>query len=309
MRPRHASDYRTLLWAFVFFPAAPALAYALPGILPWCLPALFYLSYCSGVLTHNHTHVPVFGDTRMNRLYSAWLSIFYGCPVAFWIPTHQLNHHRFVNGPGDVTRTDRRSQNHTAWQALVYSLSCALWQRPLIARYVRRARQRGGSRWHELKQQVAALVLAHAALLALALALYGLGRGLSVYALAFGLPALLAPTFMMFTNYIQHVHCEPGSPHSRDFTSRLSNWLVFDAGYHTVHHEHPSLHWSQYARLHRERTPTRHPSLEQRSIGWFCLENYVLGPLWPKLRTRPLAGQLTTAPLGDQEWMVQAKAK
>jgi beta-carotene hydroxylase len=241
------------------------------------------------VLTHNHTHVPVFAGTRMNRLYSAWLSIFYGCPVAFWIPTHQLNHHRFVNGPGDVTRTDRRSQSHTAWQALVYSLSCALWQRPLIARYVRRAQERGGSRWLELRQQVAALVLAHAAMLALALAMHGRTRGLSVYALAFGLPALLAPTLMMFTNYIQHVHCEPGSPHSRDFTNRISNWFVFDAGYHTAHHQHPSVHWSEYARKHRERVLAPHPSLEQQSIAWFCLKNYLLGPVLPKLRTRPLA--------------------
>ena len=41
-------------------------------------------------------------------------------------------------------------------------------------------------------------------------------------------PALLAPTFMMFTNYIQHVHCEPGSiHHSRDFTSPLENTSRF----------------------------------------------------------------------------------
>lgn len=289
MQPRHASDYRTLLWAFVFFPAAPALVYAWPGGLPWMLAVCWYLSYCSGVLTHNHTHVPVFAGARANRFYSAWLSIFYGCPVAFWIPTHQLNHHRFVNGLRDVTRTYRRSREHGAWQALMYSLSCAWWQRPLIARYIRRARERGGARWLELQQQTLAILVAHVGMLALALRLHGISRGAVVYALSFGLPALLAPTLMMFTNYIQHVHCEPGSPHSRDFTSRVTNWFVFDAGYHTVHHEHPTVHWSNYAQLHRERIPGEHASLEQRSIARFCFENYVLGALWPKLRTRPLA--------------------
>jgi fatty acid desaturase len=263
----------------------------MPELLPWILPLCFYLSYCAGVLTHNHTHVPVFGATAPNRFYAAWLSVFYGCPVAFWIPTHQLNHHRFQNGPRDVTRTYRRSEKHNAWQALTYSLSCALWQRPLIARYVRRARERGGVRWYELREQVLAIAVAHLAMLMLALTMHGARRGVFVYALAFGLPALLAPTFMMFTNYIQHVHCEPSTlNHSRDFISPVANWFVFDAGYHGVHHEHPSVHWSEYARLHRERVPARHPSLEQHSVAWFCLKNYLLGGVWPRLRTRPLAG-------------------
>ena len=71
------------------------------------------------MLTHNHVHVPVFRARAANSLYSAWLSIFYGCPVAFWIPTHLEHHHRFVDGPEDITRTTRRSVKHDLWQALV----------------------------------------------------------------------------------------------------------------------------------------------------------------------------------------------
>lgn len=290
MQPKHSADYRTLFWAFGLFPALPALSYAAPAALPWLLPVYAYLSYCSGVITHYHTHVPVFERRGMNRFYSAWLSIFYGCPVAFWIPTHLFNHHRFVNGPEDVTRTSRRAAEHGAWQALAYSLACAGWQRPLIARYLRGARRRHSRRYREVREQVAALAVAHCAMLALALGLHGTLLGGVVYALSFGLPALIAPTLMMFTNYIQHVHCEP-SPHdhSRNFTGALSNWFVFDAGYHTVHHEHPSVHWSRYAALHRERAAQIHPALNQRSVAWFCIQNYLLGPFIPELRTQPLA--------------------
>src|SRR5690606_9031586 len=135
MLPRYTSDYRTLLWALLFFPLVPALGYAWPRALPWLLPVALYTSYCSGVLTHNHVHVPVFRSRRANSLSAAWLSIFYGCPIATWIPTHLENHHRFVDGPEDVTRTSRRSAKHSAWQALVYTASCAHWQRPLIASY------------------------------------------------------------------------------------------------------------------------------------------------------------------------------
>ena len=294
MLPRYTSDYRTLFWALVLFPALPALAYACPAALPWLLPALAYLSYCSGVLTHNHTHVPVFKARWANEAYSLWLTIFYGCPVAFWIPTHLENHHRFAGGPEDVTRTSRRSVKHGFYQALAYSLACAHWQRPLIQSYVRRAYARRGRHWAALRNQGAALVLGHASLLGLAVWLHGAGLGLLVYAASLGIPALIAPTLMIFTNYIQHVHCDPASEHdhSRNFVGPLANWFLFDAGYHTVHHARPSVHWSRYAELHRAQAASIHPSLRLPSVVWFCVKSYVLGSVSARHRTRPL-GTLT----------------
>lgn len=279
MLPRYTSDYRTLFWALVLFPALPAVAYVRPSALPWLLPAAVYLSYCAGVLTHYYTHGPVFRARWANDAYGVWLTIFYGCPVAFWIPTHLENHHRFVDGPEDVTRTWRRSVKHGLGQALAYTLACAHWQRPLVVSYVRRVYARGGRHWTTLRNQCAGLVLAHASLLGLAVWLHGASRGVLIYAAVFGAPALLAPLFMFFTNYIQHVHCEPGSAHdhSRNFVSRWANWFVFDAGYHTVHHERPSLHWSQYAALHRARAASIHPSLQQASVLGFCLKSYLRG--------------------------------
>jgi beta-carotene hydroxylase len=277
MHPRHASDYRTLFWALALFPAAPGLAYALPATLPWLWPFSFYLSYCAGVLTHYHTHVPVFHGRRQNRWYSAWLSIFYGTPVAFWIPTHQLNHHRYENGPEDVTRTHRRGSVDGVFQLVAYVLSCGRWQLPLVVDYARRVYAQRGWRWLDLRAQCVAIGLAHPVLAALAVAVHGPALGLAVYGVGFALPALLAPSFMFFTNYIQHVGCQPGPHnHSRNFTSPLSNWFVFDAGFHTVHHEHPNVHWSQYAALHRARAAAIDPALEQTSVLSFCLERYVV---------------------------------
>lgn len=294
MLPRYTSDYRTLIWAFVLFPLVPALSLGLtrdawPSALSWLMPLALYTSYCAGVLTHNHVHVPVFRSRRMNSLYSAWLSIFYGCPIAVWVPTHLENHHRFIDGPDDVTRTSRRSVKHDLWQAVVYSAACASWQRPLIASYVRRAHARRGRHWAAFRDQSLALVLSHGTLLALAVGLHG-GRGALAYALTIGLPAVLAPSFMLFTNYIQHVHCDAASAddHSRNFVSRFANWFVFDAGYHTVHHERPSVHWSEYAELHRARASSIHPSLNAHSVLSFCLSNYLLGSFKPRFRTRPL---------------------
>jgi hypothetical protein len=92
---------------------------------------------------------------------------------------------------------------------------------------------------------------------------------------------------MMFTNYIQHVHCDPWSPHnhSRNFVSKVSNWFVFQAGYHTVHHENPGTHWSKYPELHAARAHLIAPELNEHSISWFCIKNYLLGWIWDGLRT------------------------
>jgi len=295
---RHTSDYRTLFWALVLFPALPAAAYVWPSALPWLLPAAAYLSYCSGILTHNHTHVPVFRARWANDAYASWLSIFYGCPVAFWVPTHLENHHRFLDGPEDVTRTSRRSVKHGLSQAIAYSLACAHWQRPLIRDYVRRAYAQRGRHWAAVRDQCAALALGHTALLALAVFQHGAGLGTLIYAASVGVPALLAPTLMMFTNYIQHVHCDPSSPHdhSRNFVGRLANWFTFDAGYHTVHHERPSVHWSRYAELHRAREASIHPSLLQPSVLWFSIKSYGLGAFSSRHRTEPLAALTNGAP-------------
>ena len=293
MLPRYKSDYRTLFWALVLFPLLPALAIAWPRALPWLIPLTLYTSYCAGVLTHHHVHVPVFRAQRANALYGIWLSIFYGCPLAFWIPTHLEHHHRHVDGPEDATRTRRLSVKHNLWQALTYTASCGRWQWPLISDYVRRVHTRRGREWAALRDQVLALAIAHGCVLALAVTLRGAAVGTLCYALGFGLPALLAPNFMLFTNYIQHVHCDAASAdnHSRNFVSSFVNWFVFDAGYHTVHHERPSTHWSRYAELHRERAASIAPSLQSHSVLAFCVENYLLGAVVPRFRTRPLSGE------------------
>src|SRR5207237_6434834 len=84
---------------------------------------------------------------------------------------------------------------------------------------------------------------------------------------------------MMITNYVQHVGCDHASKddHSRNFVSRTMNWLVFDAGYHTVHHEHPGIHWSAYPALHAWRAARIAPHLNQSSILRYCFERYALG--------------------------------
>src|SRR5271155_5901228 len=89
---RHKADWRTVLWAFVFFPLMGLLPYAQPRVLhwgnhlfPWLLPLGLYFGFCAGVFSHNHNHSPIFKGKKLNTFYSAWLSVFYLYPTWVWI--------------------------------------------------------------------------------------------------------------------------------------------------------------------------------------------------------------------------------
>jgi beta-carotene hydroxylase len=291
MQLRHARDRRTLIWSFVLFPLLPCVQYAWPHVAPWLLPLNLYLAYSVGVLMHYHNHRAVFVERSANSLYSLWLSVFYGAPAFGWIPTHNQNHHRHTNGPLDDTRTWRYSDANTAFNAGTYPLVSARFQVSAMREYVRRVRTQNPGQFRRMMAQVAVIPLVHAALLALAVSLHHGVLGLEVYFLAFGGPALFAPWAMMFTNYVQHVHCDPSSPHdhSRNFVDPLMNWFVFDAGYHTVHHDAPGVHWSRYRELHALRARDIDPSLNEHSIFVFCWKNYVVGLFTDRYRTEPLA--------------------
>lgn len=279
MRLRFVEDRRTLLWAFVLFPLGPALACWRPSLLPWLSPLLLYCSYLSGVLSHNHNHCPVFTSRAANLGYGAWLSFFYGFPSFAWVPTHNQNHHRYLDGEGDVTRTSRHSQRDTLLALLSYPLSSSRFQLPLVVRCARLALHRRSPLATRVKVEALALLLGHPAALGAFMLVQGPARGLLYYFAALGLPALLGTYWMMLTNYLQHVGCDAASAHdhSRNFVSPLWNWFVFDNGYHTVHHQHPGLHWSRYRALHRLTQSRMDPSLNHSSIASYVLSRYLLG--------------------------------
>ncbi|HKY39533.1 MAG TPA: fatty acid desaturase [Polyangiaceae bacterium] len=278
MKLRFVEDRRTLVWAGVLFPLGPALALWEPQLLPWLAPLLLYCSYLSGVLSHNHNHCPVFVSRRLNLLYGAWLSFFYGFPSFAWIPSHNRNHHRFLNGHHDVSSTSRALRPDSVLAALTYPLVCSRYQLPLVIEYAKQALSHRSAQAQRVMLEVLALLGGHAGLLWLALQLHGASRGALAYGFGAGLPALLGNYWMMLTNYLQHVDCDPSSAsaHSRNFVNPFWNWFVFDNGYHSVHHEQPGLHWSRYRALHHASVGRLEPSLDQDFIIAYAMRRY-----WP----------------------------
>ena len=108
---RYPADRRTMAWA-VAMPLVALTPYAWPSLATWLWPVSCYLALAAGVVAHNHNHCQTFKNRRLNSIFGQFLSVFYGYPTFAWVPTHNLNHHKFVNRIGDATITWRYTNAH-----------------------------------------------------------------------------------------------------------------------------------------------------------------------------------------------------
>jgi fatty acid desaturase len=68
------------------------------------------------------------------------------------------------------------------------------------------------------------------------------------------IPQQVALFLIQCTNYLQHIEADKWSKwnHSRNFEGWWLNVLLFNNGYHTVHHFKPGVHWSETPALHAQ---------------------------------------------------------
>ena len=283
---RNPADRRTLLWVLLA-PTFVAVQYARPDLVPYLSVVSCYFALACGIIAHNHNHCPTFVGKRPNQLFAVWISLFYGYPTFAWIPTHNLNHHKFVNREGDATITWRFTNQHNAFVAATYFFVSSYYQSGPINDFIKTTRKKNPAFFRYIMVQYAAWIGAYALMLALAIGLHGVRTGFYVFAFSIALPAFFSLWTIMLFNYDQHVHADPFSEHdhSRSFTSPVLNFLLFNNGYHAAHHEHPGAHWTKLPALHRELEPLIHPSLVQRSLWWYWFKQYVLTPFAPSLGT------------------------
>lgn len=310
MKPRNSADYRTLLWV-VIAPTLVALQFANPGLVPYLSAFSFYFALACGIIAHNHNHCPTFKSKRANGAFAAWISLFYGYPTFAWVPTHNLNHHRFVNAEGDATITWRITNSHNVLVAISYFFVSSYYQSTPINDYIKSARAKNPALFKRIMFQYAFWAGGYALLFGLAVWLHGFSTGLYVWGFSIGLPALFSLWTIMLFNYDQHAHADPYSKydHSRSFTSPILNFLLFNNGYHAAHHENPGAHWTALRELHYKLAPHIHPSLNQKSVWWYWFKQYALAPIFPKLGTVQLgAGPDKPPPKATRDFEEQATA-
>ena len=226
-------------------------------------------SFFCAVITHNTIHVPVFKKRSWNRVFQYVISICYGHPVSAFVPGHNLSHHLHTQSRRDVMRTTKVRFKWNLLNQLMFmpvlsgDISNADFQ---YAKAMRTERPRWFAQW--VREWI------------FFLAIMGTLLVLDFWKFLFlaMIPHLYAAWGIIGINFIQHDGTDQDHPynHSRNFVGKFVNWWTFNNGFHGLHHDKPSLHWSKLPEMHaRDIAPHIHPALDQGSLIAYCFRAYV----------------------------------
>ena len=273
---KNNADFRSL--AYIFITTAMFIAQWLwIGMNPFFYAVYLFMSVSVSVMTHNHNHLPMWNSKKLNVLTDWWLTVFYGFPIFAWIPTHNKNHHRFNNREGDDSITYRVSERNNFLTLISYPTVSGFYQQRAIAVYLKEMRKNNPWKFRVAISQYAVLILWIAAALIIdwekALLFVIIPQQVSLFS-------------VLIFNYVQHVHANEESAwnHSRNFTGFL-NVMLFNNGFHTIHHHKAGLHWSKAREAHKEIEKNIDPVLLERSFWWYIVRSYFLSLFIPKFRT------------------------
>ena len=236
-----------------------------------------FLAVSVSVMAHNHNHINIWTNKPMNVLTDWWLTVFYGIPVFCWIPTHNRNHHRYNNKAGDVTATYRRSELNDLFTLVSYPSASGYYQiKESIIPYMKQLRMTDRKVFYEYIIQTIVLIVWIVSFLILD------WKKAILYVI---IPQQVSGYMVMIFNFVQHVHADEESRwnHSRNFMDL--NPILFNNGYHTVHHEKANMHWSEAPKAHKAVEHLIDPKLVEKSFFVYMFRTYLMGSLSSRWRT------------------------
>ncbi|MFI9503572.1 fatty acid desaturase [Nocardia sp. NPDC052566] len=231
----HVGGWAVILAFAVFVPAATNWYLAVPLIL---LLTLLDFSLTIGVL-HMHTHRALFVSKPMNRFVDIMCCLPATLTAAEMREVHVLNHHRFNDGPGDVTSTEGLDRGFGAvWYWIRYGTVVKKHTvRMIFAADPSEGRRK--RRYQFILDLTLALVLAGA---------IWYFAGFTRFALFWGIPFLITQLNSGYFAWLTHAPARDYQDDPSKSLNTAGNWLnffIFNQGYHSVHHRYPGVHWSQ----------------------------------------------------------------
>ena len=287
---RYRADWRSIIYLATAAAVAAlhwnlgALALPVPtieilgvAVQPLLYVLALFLGIATAVISHNHNHLSMWKSKGANLVTSWVISIFYGFPAIGWVPTHNMVHHKLNNRPGDSSRSPKVFKRNHIFALLIYPTLTSLVQTKEINAYVRGLKKKNRKQyWSAISEFVV---------------FYGFMAFVFVLdwrkaLLFFLVPQQVALFVIQVFNYVQHIEADENSEwnHSRNFVSPVLNALLFNNGYHTVHHITPGLHWTKTPEAHAKVAHHIHPALQQRSWWGYMIWTFVLRPLVPGAR-------------------------
>lgn len=271
---RYRADLRTL--AYLGFTVTLSIVqWHLGYVHPILFPLSLFMGITVAVISHNHNHLGIWSSRRLNLATSYVIAAYYGYPAIGWVPTHNQVHHKLINAEGDSSRAPKLFKRNHLLALLVYPTLTGLVQSRDVFEFLKKlARRDRRSFWAAISEFVVFFAFMGA------LFLLDWRKAL----VFFVVPQQFALFTIQVFNYVQHVETETGSAwnHSRNFVSPVLNALLFNNGYHTVHHLKPGVHWSRTPELHAQHVAKIERSLLVKSWWGYMLYTFVLRPLIPR---------------------------
>jgi fatty acid desaturase len=241
--PRERSDWRSLaIVAAALAVLAAPLVVALDGpAFALRTVAAIWLCFTASVINHNHQHANVFAARAPNVAFNVLLALARGHSATGIIVPHNLNHHVHEGDAADWIRPALAGAG-PGWLRIGRFVALA------SASMARRRWEEGAPR---LPREWRTSALLEKAALWAAVMSVAWGWGLVAVAEVLLLPWAGGLVLLVAVNLLQHDGLD--APLARDFKHPVLNWLLFNNGYHAVHHAAPGLHWSRLPGEHSRR--------------------------------------------------------
>jgi len=268
---RYRADRRTIVY-LAATTVLTAVNWKLGTVHPLLYAVTLFMFFTTAVISHNHNHLGMWRSKGLNLVTSYWIAIFYGHPAVAWVPTHNQVHHKLNNKPGDSSRSPKWFEGNHLAALLVYPVLTNFAQTRDINDFLKDLWKRDRAYFYSALSEYVVFFGSMAVLFVL-----DWRKAL----LFFFIPQQVALFSIQVVNYLQHIETDAYSEwnHSRNFVSRTLNTLLFNNGFHTVHHLKPGVHWSLLPQLHAEHAEQIHPSLLQESWLRYVGYTYFVRPL------------------------------
>jgi fatty acid desaturase len=277
---RNRADLQSLAYMVI----ATALLFwqwSLPELSPILFVLAGFMAVTITVIAHNHNHLRMWRSKAANVVTDYWLTLLYGFPAFAWVPTHNMNHHKFTNREGDYTITYRHSERNNLVTLLTYPTISSYHQQRPIRDYLRDLWGKNRPRfWFSISQYALLVLFIGGALLID-------WRKALLYVVV---PQQFGLFVVLVFNYLQHVHADEESEfnHSRNFVGRTLNIILLNNGLHTAHHHSPGTHWSRMREAHAAIEDRIDPVLNEKSFWWMLARTFLLAPFVPAFRSQSL---------------------
>lgn len=281
---RHWRDWQSVLY-LVLLPCV--VVYQWRNGFHWSLYLLeLFLVMGVGVIHHNHAHLRMWHNKKLNRFTDLWISILQGHPTFVFYPAHSLNHHRYKHSEKDWARTYQFNwwgasgdTNHLLGY-LLHPVQAITVLYPEFVRWLIRQYCHHRAYFYYCCFQYLLVIVFWISLFLINVTLW--------FWLVL-VPQLFGLHWLLVANYLQHAHADrsgKGLNYARNFYGWV-NPLLFNIGLHTAHHEHPRAHWSQLTALQQRYRPQLDARLQEPSLLRYMWRCFILGALHPRWRSQP----------------------